>query len=214
MATDQQYYELFTRMDHPVFRKIFDDVANFDDTTPFNSVLNLLMAKQMVKLVGFCDGLTLDSHPHTVREETIDKWEETYFGFTKVGVDFTQRRDELLQRYNIDIGMAVGDVITLAESITGQTPAVIRNAFFSGWTLDDPALSILDISTILGGDDQADHAHLYFVVFSDPVDANLLAIFDEELTAIEKAGSRHTLISPPKFWVLDSSVLDLDTLLG
>lgn len=214
MATEQQYYELLTRLDHPVFRKLIADVNTFDENTPFNNVFNLLLAKQLIKLKIKNDGLTLDSHPDTVREETIDKWEETYFGFTKVNVPFLQRRDELLQRYNIDIGMAVQDVITLAESITGQTPTVIRNAFFSGFTLDDPALGVLDSTSILGSDDQAADAHLYFVIFSDPVDSALLTLFDNELTAIEKAGSRHVSSSPPKFWVLDASVTDLDTLLG
>ena len=214
MATEQQYYDLLTRMDHPVFRKIFEDVSTFDENTPFNAVLNLILAKRLVSLKEKNDGLTLDSHADTVREVTIDKWEETYFGFTKINVPFLQRRTELLQRFNIDIGMAVSDVITLAQSITGQTPIVIRNAFFSGFTLDDPDLGILDSTSVLSSDDQASDAHLYIVIFPNPVDTALLTLFDEELTAIEKAGSRHSLVSPPKFWVLNSSVIDLDTLLG
>lgn len=214
MSLDQQYYELLTRMDHPVFRKLFVDVTTFDDTTPFHSVFNLVLAKQLTKLKGLCDGLILDSQANTVREVTIDKWEETYFGFTKQNVPFLQRRDELLQRYNIDIGLAVQDVITLAESITGQTPVVIRNAFFGGWILDSPDTGVLDQSTVLPGDDQSDHAHLYIVIFSDPVPTELLTVFDNELTAIEKVGSRHSLVSPVKFWVLNSSALDLDTILG
>jgi len=214
MSLEQQYYEALTRMDHPVFRKIFADVTTFDSDTPFNAVLNLIVAKQMVKLKALEDGLILDSQPDTVRVETIDKWEETYFGFTKINVPFALRQSELLQRYNIDIGLAVADVITLAESIVGQTPIVIRNAFFSGWILDDPVLSVLDQTTILPGDDQSDHAHLYFVIFSNPVDTALLTAFDNELTAIEKVGSRHVNSSPTKFWVLDASVMDLDTILG
>lgn len=214
MATEQQYYDLLTRMDHPVFRKIFEDVSTFDENTPFNAVLNLILARRLLSLKSKSDGLILDSHADTVREVTIDKWEETYFGFTKVNVPFLQRREELLQRFNIDIGLAIGDVVTLAESITGQTPFIVRNAFFAGFTLDDPALGILDSTSILASTDQASDAHLYFVIFPGPVDTQLLALFDEELTAIEKVGSRHINISPPKFWVLDASVTDLDTLLG
>jgi len=214
MATEQQYYDLLTRMDHPVFRKLFADVTTFDVDTPFNSVFNLILARQLLKLTALEDGFVLDSHPDTVREVTIDKWEETYFGFTKTNVPFLQRRTELLQRFNIDIGMAVVDVITLAESIVGQTPLIIRNGFFGGWTLDDPDFGVLDLTTVLSSSDQASDAHVYIVIFTETVDTALLQILDEELTAIEKAGSRHGIVAPIKFWVLDTSVIDLDSILG
>jgi len=214
MTLDQKYYNLITRLDHPVFRKLFADVTTFDETTPFNAVFNLLVAKQMVKLDAAKEGLILDSHPDTVRVETIDRWEQTLFGFTKINVPFLQRRDELVQRFNENIGLAVRDVITLAESIVGQTPTIIRNLFFTGWILDDPVLSVLDKSTIMATEDQSAGMQIYIVIFNDPVDSALFRQFDNELTAIEKAGSRHKALAPIKFWVLDSSVTDLDTILG
>ena len=213
MSLEQQYYEMLTRNDHPVFRKIIDDVTTFDDETPFNAVLNLLVAKRMVDMRTAMDEVIANKYVHTVLESGIDRWEETLFGFTKPGVAFLQRRDELVARFNEVILMAVPDVIKLAEQITGVTPIVIRNLFSDGWTLDT-AKSVLDLTTVLAGTDQGSDGQLYLVIFNDPVPANLLAILDEELTIIEKAGSRHTLIAPPKFWVLDDSALDLDTILG
>jgi len=213
LSLEQQYYEMLTRNDHPIFRKIFDDVTTFDGDTPFNSVLNLLVAKQMVTLRADIDEVTANKLPNTVLASGIDRWEDTLFGFTKTGVGFTQRRNELVARFNEVILMAVGDVIALAEQITGQTPTVIRNVFFDGWILDT-AKSVLDLTTVLPGTDQGSDGQLYLVIFNDPVAANLLARLDEELTIIEKAGSRHNLIAPPKFWVLDDSALDLDTILG
>lgn len=205
---------MLTRMDHPIFRKVFEDITTFDEDTPFNSILNALMAKQLFRLRESMDEVRANKYVHTVLESGIDRWEETLFGFVKNGVDFTQRKSELIARFNEVILMAVGDVISLAEQITGITPTVIRNFFFDGWILDDTDKSVLDLTTVLSGDDQASDIFLYLVIFDDPVPSNLLQKLDEELTVIEKAGSRHKIIAPPKFWVLDDSALGVDTITG
>lgn len=206
---EQQYYEMLTRTDHPVFRKDFAEVQ--DASSPFNSVLNRILARQFVKLSQALDTLQLNAYPNTVDTTGIDKWEETFFGFVKSGVPFLQRVNELLRRYNHQITMSVGDVVFFAEVITGQTPVVMRNLYFGGFILD---VSVLDLSTIFSGADQSISAQDYVVAFSKPVDSGLLKILDKELTRIEKGGSRHFLVAPPNFWVLDVNTLNVDTILG
>ncbi len=212
-ALEQKYYEMLTRNDHPVFRKIFEDVTTFDLNTPFNSVLNLLVAKRMCDMRDAMDEVIANKHVTTVLESGIDRWELTLFGFTKTSVEFAQRKAELIARFNEVVLMALPDVIKLAEQITGVTPVVIRNMFFDGWTLDTDK-SVLDTTSILSGDDQSSDGFLYVVIFNEPIPSNLLTLLDNELTIIEKGGSRHIIIAPPNFWVLDVSALDLDTILG
>lgn len=212
-ALEQKYYEMLTRNDHPVFRKIFEPITSFDVDTPFNSVLNALVAKRMCDFREAQDEVVLNQHPTTVIESGIDRWEETLFGFTKPGVPFPQRKDELIARFNEVVLMAEPDIIKLAEQITGLTPVVIRNLFTDGWTLDTDK-SVLDLTTVMSGTDQLSDGQLYLVIFNDPVAANLLTLLDNELTIIEKVGSRHKIIAPLKFWVLDDSALDLDTVTG
>lgn len=214
MSLEQQYYDMITRMDHPVFEKSFEDVAQFDSTTPFNHVLNLLVAKQFVRMRSAKQRVIDNSLPHTTTASAIDRWEEEYFGFTKPQVPFLQRRNELVARYNDDISMSVPDVIKVAQQITGLTPVVIRNTFAFGWTLGHPQYSILGSTTVLRSTNQSTDAQLYIVIFSEPVDSTLLKKLDEELTLIEKAGSRHQIVAPPKFWILGVNTLGTDTILG
>lgn len=214
MSLEQQYYDMLTRNDHPVFAKDFSDVSTFDADTPFNHVLNLLVAKQFVKFADAKAEVVANQYPHTCTESGIDRWEDEYFGFTKPSVPFLQRRAELVARYNDSISMSVPDVIKLAQQITGLTPVVIRNAFAFGWILDHPTLSNLDSTTVLSSGNQANDSQLYIVIFDVPVDSGLLKKLDEELTLIEKAGSRHQMVAPPKFWILDVNILATDTILG
>ena len=177
-------------------------------------MLNALVAKQLVKIKDAQTEVVANSHPHTVLESGIDRWEEMLFGFTKTQVPFAQRKTELISRYRETITMSLPDVILLAEQITGVTPIVIRNAYFSGWILGHPTLSVLGLTTVLRSNDQASDAQLYLVLFSEPVDSVLLKRLDEELTLIEKGGSRHIIQAPPNIWVLGQGVLGIDTILG
>ena len=211
---EQAYFNLLTRTDHPVFEKTCADVTTFDKDTPFNWLLNLLVAKQFCKLKDAMDEVKDNQLPDTVRESGIDRWEEALFGFTKPQVGFDQRKEELNSRYVETITMSTPDVVLLAEQITGVTPTVIRNAFFSGWVLSDPVRSVLGTTTLLRSSDQANDSNLYFVLFNEPVDSQLLQRLDEELTLIEKAGSRHIISAPPNIWVLGQGVLGIDTILG
>jgi len=107
--------------------------------------------------------------------------------------------------------MAVPDAISLAESIVGETPQIIRNVGREGWVL---GMAALGLTTILSTSSDGTTQGLYLVEFSVPVDSGLLALLDQALTAIEKAGSRHVIKSPIPFWVLGSSALGIDTILG
>ncbi|MGZ3687134.1 MAG: hypothetical protein ACXWPM_00080 [Bdellovibrionota bacterium] len=209
MATEQQLYEFLTRIDHPVFSR--DLAATTDENSPFNSVMNRLMARQLAKLQAAILSLYANMFPQTADENTIDRWEETYFGFTKIGLPLAQRVEELLVKINSRVRMGVPDVILLAQSIVGKTPIVIRNLYFQGWVLD---VSVLDISTVFSGPSQNDDGSEYAVIFTEPVDSGLLKRLDDGLTLIEKGGSRHVLLAPPRFWILDVSTLDVDTILG
>ena len=99
----------------------------------------------MVDLRAAFDEVISNSYPDTVLQSAIDRWEESLFGFTKPGIDFTQRKTELLDRFNEIVTMSVPEAIALAEQITGETPIIIRNTFSDGWVLDTDK-SILDIS--------------------------------------------------------------------
>jgi hypothetical protein len=206
---EQKYYEFLTRTDHPVFLKDFSEVQ--DATSPFNSILNRVVARQLVRLRRAIELHGTNDFIHLLDEESIGKWEEVYFGFVKSGVSLEARKAELSKRFNSQIGMSVRDVIAFSEAITGQTPTVVRNLFFSGWVLD---VSALDVDTIFPGTDQDEDAQTYVVVFSQPVNSELLKKLDKELTRIEKGGCRHVIVAPPQFWVLDVSALDVDTILG
>lgn len=207
-ATEQQYYESLVRTDHPVFRKDFSTSAN--GQSPFNVILNRVFAKQLVKLRAAIDELKLNVFPHTVDSTGIDKWEETYFNFTRTGFALSDRITALLRRINHQLTMSLPDVIWLSETIVGQTPIVIRNLQSGGWVLD---VSAFDVDTIFPGDGSAEDGQTYLVIFTGSVDSVLLGQLDNELTRIEKGGSRHIITAPPEFWVLDVSAFDVNTIM-
>jgi len=208
MSNEQKYYEMLTRTDHPVFKKDFAPVQ--DETSPFNSILNRVIARQLCKIRDEFAKVGINAHPNTVTDFSIDKWEETHFGFTKGSTLLAQRITELVDKVNNVQTMSLPDVILTAEIITGFTPLVFRNIFFEGWTLD---LHALDVSTVMSGDVQADDAFTYVVIFSQEVDPILLDRLDKELTKIEKGGCNHVILAPPKFWTFDQSAFGVDTTL-
>jgi hypothetical protein len=189
MATEQQIYEMLTRIDHPVFKR--DMSAVTDQNSPWNSIWNRLLAKQFVRLQTAVASLAANAYPYTCDANTIDRWEETYFNFTKPDLTLTERRTELLVQINRRFTMSEPDVEQAAFAITGQTPTVIRNGYYGGWILDE---SVLDFDTIFNAD--SDGTSTYWVIFSSPVDSALLKLLDEKLTGIEKGGSRHIFVLP------------------
>lgn len=208
MSLNQAYFELLVRSDHPVFRK--DYSLSSDLTSPLNSILNRVMAQQLVKLRAAINSIKINSYPETVTELAIDDWELEYFGFTKPSLPLAQRKTELLIKFNRRFKMNVADVIDLARAIVGQTPIVTRNLNIDGWVLGSGALGI---STTLGSAGLAG-VGLYLVSFTVPVDSGLLVKLDERLTIIEKAGSRHKVTAPIRYWILGQSSLGIDTTLG
>jgi hypothetical protein len=208
-ATEQQYYEFLARTDHPVFERDFSAVQTAD--SPLNSILNRVMARQLINLRADLDGVALNVFPQQADVDNIGKWEERYFGFTKPSKALGLRQSELLTRINRRIHMSVTDARTLCQSITGQTPIIIRSLFVGGWVLDESAL---DLDTLFPGTDAVSDPQTYIVIFADPVDSDLVTFLDNELTRIEKGGSRHFIVTPTPQWVLDESALDVDTVLG
>lgn len=209
MALEQNYYEMLARTDHPVFKRDFSSVT--DVNSPFNSIMNRLFAKQLKLLQDDIDLVHQNSYPHLATELSINQWEETFFGFTKPDLDLATRIEQLLIKINKRFKMNVDDVIAAARSITGVTPIVIRNLYFGGWVLD---VSALDVDSVLSGSSQSADSGWYLVIFSEPVSSFLLQKLDEELTKIEKGGSRHIIQAVPNFWVLGVNTLDVDTILG
>lgn len=207
MSKEQVYYEMLTRCDHPVFVKDYSETT--DIKSPLNSIYNRLMAKALVRLTDLEEKIRLNLNPDTVTSLMIDDWELNYFGFTKPSLSLEQRKAELLIKFNKQYTMSVTDVISLAQSIVGKTPVITRNVKLNGWVLGQ---GILGISTTLGGNSSTQG--LYLVSFTESVDSNLLKKFDERLTIIEKAGSRHKVKSPIRYWVLGVSTLGIDTTLG
>lgn len=209
MATlEQIYYEVLTRTDHPVFYQDYSEVT--DINSPLNSIHNRILAKQLVKAKDLLDEVKLNTYPDTVTALTIDDWEFNYFGFTKASMPLAQRKAELLIKFNKQFTMSLPDVIAAAQAIVGLTPVVTRNVNLSGWVLGSGALGL---STTLGGG-SATGQGFYIVSFSVPVDSALLKKLDERLTIIEKAGSKHKVTSPIRYWVLGTSSLGIDTTLG
>lgn len=209
MSKEQQYYEMLTRTDHPVFKKDYSLVQ--DEDSPFNSVLNRIIARQLCKIRDDFTKVSNNSFVPSVDDFSIDKWEETHFGFTKPTVDLPQRVDELQDKVNNTQTMSLPDVILTSEVITGITPIVVRNLFTGGWVLDE---GVLDLESIFGGSDQSIDSFIYLVIFLNPVDSLLLDRLDKELTKIEKAGCKHVIISPIAFWLIDESALGIDTIIG
>lgn len=208
MSKEQIYFEMLARTDHPVFQKDFSSTT--DINSPLNSIYNRIFAKQLVRLQTLEDEIRLNLYPETVTALTIDDWELDYFGFTKPALPLAQRVSELLIKFNKRFKMNVPDAIAISESIVGETPVITRNANLGGWVLGEGSLGL---STILSASGDGTEG-LYIVAFSVPVDSSLLAKLDERLTIIEKAGSRHKIISQIKYWELGASALGIDTTLG
>lgn len=208
MSKEQRYYELLARTDHPVFAKDFS--ASTTISSPLNSIYNRVYAKSLVRLNTVLDELNLNTTPDTATAMTIDDWELNFFGFVKSSLSLSQRISELLIKFNKRIKMSVPDAISISESIVGKTPVIVRNVNLGGWILGEGALGI---STILSASGPGTEG-FYLVSFTEPVDSALLARLDERLTVIEKAGSRHRILAPIKYWELGSSALGIDTTLG
>jgi hypothetical protein len=208
MATVQDYYNLLVRLQHPVFRKDFAFPPAPDSS--FHLVRNYLIAKQLVKLKTKVDSLEENSFPHTVNQDGISRWETDYFDFNKPSLPIEQRRSELLKWINSKVGMALPDVQNAAVAITGQLPAVILKVNKGGWTLGKAPLGKI---TILGGQDTTENRYTYLVKFTSIVNSALLKTLDNELTRIEKAGSKHIISAPKVKWILGKSALGADTFL-
>jgi hypothetical protein len=207
---NQIYYEMLTRLDHPVFKKDYSEQSSL--LSPLNSILNRVMARQLVKFKTLHDEVRHNLYPSTVTALTIDDWESEYFGFTKPSLGLQIRVNELAIKVNKRFKMNVQDAIDLARSIVGITPAITRNASRSGWSLGTGALGV---STTLGTTGiSGSSVGLYLIYFPKPVDSSLLEKLDQRLTIIEKAGSRHKVKAPPRYWVLGNSALGIDTTLG
>ena len=85
----------------------------------------------------------------------------------------------------------------------------IRNLWKSGWVLGQ---GILGSTTILSGS-QATAAGTYIVIFTEPLTSAQFVALDNELTAIQKGGSQHSIIAPQIHWVIGSGALGIDTVL-
>ena len=211
MSKEQEYYDLLTRTDAPVFKKNYLDVNDIDGDSPFNVIFNLVLARQLCKYKIDRDIILNNKFVQSVDENGIDQWEETHFGFIKPSIPLPQRVSELRDKVNNTNTMAVADVILESEVITGLTPIVIRNTFFGGWILD---VSAFDVDTFFGDDVLGPESDYYLVIFSDPIDPVTLDRLDKKLTQIEKGGSRHCIFAPIQFWTFDISAFDIDTVLG
>ena len=204
----QTYYEFLARTDHPVFRRDFSTTT--DIHSPLNSIYNRVLANQLVKLKATLDELALNSYPATVTAMTIDDWENEYFGFTKPSQALATRVLELQIKVNKRFKMNLGDVLALSQAIVGLQPVVTRNVSRSGFVLGS---AVLGLSTTLSTETSLTSKGLYLVYFPKSVDSRLLAKLDEQLTIIQKAGSRHVIKAPVPRWVLGKVALGIDTVL-
>ena len=207
MSLEDNYYKLLTRLDHPVFSKDFEDAGQDSN---FNSVLNRCLAYALNIVAQDIKVLFLDMYPHKVTSGGIDNWEVDYFDFTKPGKDLETRRDELLKWMNSDIGMSRPDVVSICEAIVGKTPQIIVNANKGSFVLGANALGT---ATILAGEDNTENRYTYIVRFTTNITTAQAKRLDEELTKIEKGGSKHIISFPPAKWVLGESSLGVDSYL-
>jgi len=206
---EQQYYEMLSRTDHPVFARDFSEIQ--DGTSGFNAIMNRVLAKQLVRMRTALLQTGSNSFPQSPDTTSLAKWEERYFGFSKPTLNYNDRVSQLLKRRNRRVKMSITDALALCESITGQTPTIIRNLWSGGWILGQSALGL---STVLSGSPQSSASQLYLVIFAKQVDSILLKSLDEQLTLIEKGGSRHVIVTPATRWILGQSALGLNTVLG
>lgn len=207
--SEQSYYKFLVRTDHPVFKRDYAEEQSSD--SPFNSILNRVLAKQMVKMRTALDIVKNNTFPHLVTIEGIDEWENRFFSFTKSNLDIADRVEQLVFRYNNRVGLTEDDVQKIAFSFTGRLPRVIINSYFGGWVLGEAAL---DIDTVFSGEDTPADRQTYFVIFDVPIPSDILNKLDNELTNIEKAGSKHYISSPTSYWSIGESSLNHDTILG
>ena len=207
-GTEQQYYEVLTRTDHPVFLK--DYSTSQDINSPLNSIWNRLFAKQLVRIRAVLDEFQLNLVPDSVTAMTIDDWETQYFGYTKPALTLAQRKAELMIKLSKRFSMSTPDALVLSQAIVGKTPFIIRNLNLSGWVMGQAALGI---STVFGGAGSTGIGE-YLVYFTSPVNSDLINKLDQALTSIEKAGSTHKVKSPIQFWILGQTALGIDTTLG
>lgn len=208
MNLEDVYYNLLTRLDHPVFKKEFNSGKNPDDS--YSSILNRCVAHALSILKGDVDDLSLDMFPHTVTAADIDNWEVDYFSFIKSNKEHETRRNELLDWINNEIGMSLPDVVTACEAIVGKTPRVIVNANKGNFILGDNAFGA---TTIFKGEDNTTNRYTYIVRFTSNITTAQAKRLDEELTKREKGGSKHIISYPRLKWVLGESALGIDTYL-
>lgn len=205
---EQKYYELLSRTDHPVFNPDYSSTTTIQIGSTLNQILNLVFARQLVRLKTLIEELRSNTYPYTVDALGISDWELEYFGFIKNNVPLAQRVSELLTKFNRRFSMSVPDVLDLSKSIVGSTPIVTRNVFRQGFVL---GRCYLGISTTLGG--VSSGTFTYLVFFTKPVNSTLLSKLDQALTLIEKAGCTHQVKAPPQKWVLGTVALGIDTAL-
>ncbi len=176
----------------------------------FNSALNFMIAVELAKAKEAIQNLHINQFPHTTNESGIDGWESNFFDFTKPSKPINERVAELLIWINSDIRMSLPDVIDASLATVGKEPLVIVSASEGSFVLDE---AILGESTILDAEDSPQSRDTYIVRFSENVSTISLDLLDKRLTAIEKAGSKHIISSPPIQWVVDESAIDQDTIL-
>ncbi len=191
MATEQEIYEMLARIDHPVFPRDMSDTTDAD--SPFNSIMNRLRAKQLVKLNTAIASLALNAYPNTCDENTIDRWEQTYFGFVKASGTIEERRVALLIKIATRLTMSATDVLALALAITGQTPTLTRNLWFGRWLIGTARIGV---DNYVQTGDADGHSATYLLRFAASVDSALRIQLDKALTQIEKGGSRHAIVTP------------------
>lgn len=210
MSKVLSYFYFLERTDHPAIAR--HKSPNVDGDSPVNAVLNMVFAEELAAVREDIEDFRKNSHPHSVAESGINLWEQRYFGFTKAaGIGLEVRREQLLVRYNGRPSLSLPYVIELSKAFTGLEPIQIRNDYFEGWILGEAALGV---NTVLGGGDNVASRHTYIVFFDEPIPNDLLNKLDEELTKIEKVGSKHYLVSPLAYWKLGESILGTDTILG
>lgn len=206
---EQGYYEYLVRTDHPVFKRDYSEVQTAE--SPFNSILNRVMARQLVRMRSSLEIVQNNTYPHLVAEEGIDEWEYRFFSFIKDNLNIEDRVEQLVLRFNNRVGLTEDDVQKIAFSFTGRMPRVIINSYFGGWILDQAALNV---DTVFSGEDTPADRQTYFVIFDVPIPSEILRKLDNELTKIEKAGSKHFISSPTSYWSIGESSLNHDTILG
>lgn len=208
MATEQQVYEMLARVDHPVFPRDLNPVTT--STSPFNSIMNRVLAKQFVRLNAAIASLQLNEFPQTCDANTIDRWEYT-FGLSNATLPLADRIIALLNKINQHITMSAPTVISIAQSITGQTPYVVRNVYWTGWIIGS---SIIGINTVIGGGTSGSHSSVYIVIFTSPITSAQRKLLDSTLTTIEKGGSSHAIVAPLALWIVGRSAIGIDTIIG